>query len=122
MLPIRLSYGHGKQSTRIEMLVDSGADDCIFRADIAKVIGIPKVEKGPMAEMGGIAAGVKIPVYYHRVKLWCGYDMVEITAGFSDQLSTAGLLGRRGFFEHYVVTFNPANNPPGFEIQRIGRA
>jgi hypothetical protein len=28
ILPIRLSYGHGKQTPRIEALIDSGAADC----------------------------------------------------------------------------------------------
>ena len=122
ILPVKVSYGHGAQSPRIEALVDSGAADCLFRSDIGQRIGIRKIANGPMEPMGGIAVGVKIPVYYHSVKLWVGFDCINVVVGFTDNLPVAALLGRRGFFEHFTVTFDPANNPPGFEIKRLGRA
>jgi len=38
------------------------------------------------------------------------------------KLSVAAILGRHGFFEHYVVTFDPQNNPPGLNLERFHRA
>jgi hypothetical protein len=48
--------------------------------------------------------------------------MIQIKAGFSPRLSVAGLLGRRGFFENFIIKFDPSATPPGFEILRLGRA
>ena len=122
MLPVRLSYSHGKQTGRIEALIDSGADDCLFRADIGRAIGIKDIASGPVGEMAGIVPGVQIPVYYHHVNLWVGSSMIKITAGFTEKTSVGAILGRRGFFENFIITFDPSANPPGFDIQRLGRA
>jgi hypothetical protein len=121
VLPVRLSYGHGKQTPRIEALVDSGAANCLFRADICPFIGIT-LKDGVHGITRGIIPHQKIDVYYHDIKLWVGADMIQIKAGFADRLSVGALLGRRGFFENFIVTFDPSANPPGFEIQRLGRA
>jgi hypothetical protein len=104
-----------------ETLVDSGADACIFNASICNALQL-ELTRGIHGLMGGVAGGVQIDVWYHDVKLWVGADMLKIRAGFCERLPIAGLLGRRGFFEHHIVTFDPSANPPGFEIQRIGRA
>lgn len=122
LIPVRLSYNHGKQTPRIEALVDSGADDCLFHSDIAHGLGIKSVEDGIHATTGGIVPGVKTDVFFHQVNLWVGADMIKLMAGFSKGMSVGALLGRRGFFENFIVTFDPSNNPPGFTIQRLGRA
>ena len=121
VIPVRLSYGHGKQSLAFEAIVDSGAADCLFHAQIGKQIGLD-VEKGPKRDIGGVGQGATIEAYYHNVKLWVGTGMIQIKAGFSPNLSVAGLLGRRGFFENFIIKFDPSASPPGFEIQRLGRA
>jgi len=48
--------------------------------------------------------------------------MLKIRAGFVRDLPVAGLLGRRGFFENFIITFDPSATQPGFDIQRLGRA
>src|SRR4051812_8045814 len=121
VLPIRLSYGHGKQTPRIEALIDSGAADCLFRADMCQFLGI-KLEKGIKSQTSGIVPGEKIDVYFHDVNLWVVADKITIRAGFSERLSIGALLGRHGFFENFAVTFDPSNDPPGFKLTRIGRA
>ena len=120
-LPIRLSLQHGKQTARIEVLLDSGAADTIFRADIGTFLGLD-VTSGIRSTMGGIVPGQQINVYFHDVILWVGAGMVGIRAAFAPKMSVAAILGRRGFFEHFIVTFDPSAVPPGFDIQRIGRA
>lgn len=121
VLPVRLSYGHGKQTPSIQALIDSGAADTLFRADIGQALGI-KVQDGIKSDISGIVPGAKLDVFYHQVNLWVGADMIRIVAGFAPELSVAALLGRCGFFEHFIVKFDPSNNPPGFEITRLGRA
>ena len=56
---------------------------------------------------------------YHDISLYVGTDRVRIRAGFSDGVSVAAILGRRGFFDNFIVTFDPTFVPPGFEIQRV---
>ena len=112
---------HSPQTRRFEAIVDSGAPDCYLHADIGRAVGL-KIEKGIKGTIGGIVAGPQVDVYYHDVNLWVGAGPVKIRAGFSDKVSVAAILGRRGFFENFIVTFDPSANPPGFEIQRLGRA
>ena len=45
-----------------------------------------------------------------------------ITAGFSEQLAVAAILGRHGFFEHFTVTFDPCGARPGLIVERVHRA
>jgi hypothetical protein len=119
-LTVELIIGHAR-TKRFEAIVDSGSPTCLFHADLGKAYGL-KVRNGAKGSLSGVVGGSKGDVYYHKVKLCIGTHMILINAGFSETLSVAGLLGRHGFFEHYTVTFDPANNPPGFEIERVYRA
>lgn len=89
----------------------------MFKADVGQYIGID-VRSGIKVEIGGVVAGRKIEAYFHDVYLWLGTDKIRIKAGFSEEMSVGAILGRRGFFENFIVTFDPA----GFTIQRLGRA
>ena len=42
-------------------------------------------------------------------------------AGFSNDLSVTGLLGRRGFFENFVVKIDASSSLPYCEIDKIHR-
>ena len=121
VVPVRLSYGHGPQSRRFEALIDSGAADCLFHADIASALQI-KIDRGTKADVAGIVRGIKVDAYFHDVSLWVGAGTIRIKAGFVKGLPVAGLLGRRGFFENFIVTFDPSATPPGFDLERLGRA
>lgn len=123
VLNVKVSYQakHSPPSVRFEALVDTGSADTLFHGSVGKAIGI-KVESGIKSDLGGIAKNKRIDVYFHDVLLHVGADMIRIRAGFSDDLSVAGILGRRGFFEHFIVTFDPTCEPPGFEMTRVGRA
>jgi hypothetical protein len=118
ILPVKIIYGHAT-SKRFVALVDTGTDYCLFDALIGASIGI-KIDKGPEGDLGGIIAGAKSKVYYHNIKLVVGADIVEIKAGFSWDL-TENLLGQIGFFDHFVITFNAAFEPPCFDISREQR-
>ncbi len=79
-------------------------------------------QKAGLQSCGGFAANLTEPAYFHTVNLHVGTNWsVEIKAGFVENLSMAGLLGRRGFFENFVVRFDHSSSPPYFDLERISR-
>lgn len=120
MASVSLLVGHTK-GKRVDALIDSGAFTTYFHSDVGTAVGL-KVETGEVGELRGVVAGAAAKVYYHNVRLCLAEHMVLIKAGFYDKLGCAGILGRHGFFEHFSVTFDPSNIPPGLEITRIHRA
>jgi len=102
-------------------VVDSGSPVCLFHAHIGRQLGL-KVENGQHDILGGVIGGSRGDVYYHKIKLKVMADVITITGGFSEQLSTAAILGRHGFFENFIVTFDPCAQPPGLIVQRVHRA
>ena len=112
-----ISYGN-VQTHRIEALVDSGADRCLFHASIGEALGI-EVQKGIEVPFGGVIGGSIGRIYYHNVRLSVAGELIEITAGFSYELSFQALLGRNGFFDNFFVTFDHTTDPPCFDVQRI---
>ncbi|MBZ5706693.1 MAG: retroviral-like aspartic protease family protein [Acidobacteriia bacterium] len=101
-------------------MVDSGAADCMFPATIAEAIGIHDITTGRKDERLGI--GGPEDVWLHPIVLYVGEHVLNIEAAFSRTLPVAGLLGRRGFFEHFKITFDPTSDPPGLEIERAYKA
>ena len=123
ILHVKLNYPakHSPPTRRFEAFVDSGSPDCFFHADIGRAIGI-RIEDGVEAPLSGIISSGSAPAFFHDVGLYVGPDIIRIRAGFCAQLSVAGILGRRGFFDNFTVTFDHSTEPPAFEIQRIHRA
>ena len=107
---------HGPKTRQFEVLVDSGASDCIFHADTARSIGI-NLESGRKEIRNGIGGSQEI--WIHTIQLYIGAEMLSIEAGFAKTLPVAGLLGRKGFFENFKITFDPSSLPPGMEIERV---
>jgi hypothetical protein len=108
-------------SKKFEAVVDSGSAVCLFHADIGKALGM-KLGEGEKDQLGGVVGGSKGDVWYHKVKLKLLAEVIPITAGFSENLAVAAILGRHGFFEHFTITFDPCNNPPGLNLERFHRA
>ncbi len=94
----------------------------MFHAGVCRSLGIKKVEGGTEDKLGGIIGGTIVPIYFHNVKILIGAEQLQTTVGFSWELSVAGILGRRGFFENFVVTIDSSTNPPTFELEKIHRA
>ena len=86
---------------------------------IGASIGI-KIDSGSEGDLGGVIAGPRAKVYFHNVKLVVASEIVDIKAGFCWDLSE-NLLGQVGFFDNFVVTFDPGPQPPCFDIQRVRR-
>jgi hypothetical protein len=92
------------RTKRFEALIDSGASRCIFHAGIGRFIGL-NIENGSLEETLGVNGVCR--TYLHDVALYVPGGIVNIRAGFSDDLPIAGLLGMNGFFDHFNVYFNP---------------
>ncbi len=120
ILKVSIIVGHAV-SKRFEAVVDSGSGVCLFHADIGKQLGL-KLKDRERGDLGGVIGGSKSDVYYHKIKLKVMADIIPITAGFSEKLVVAAILGRHGFFEHYTVTFDPCSSRPGLTVERVHKA
>jgi hypothetical protein len=93
----------------------------MFHAGFCRSLGI-RLESGIRGDLAGVVGGKKADLWFHRIKILIGGYQVTTMAGFSDQLSVAGLLGRRGFFEEFIVKIDSSTNPPSFDLDKINRA
>ncbi len=102
-IPIRVRYGD--KEFEIYSLVDSGAACCIFPLNLGLGLGID-VEKGPTQRIGGLGGKI-INAHFHEVFLRLGrYSWKAYVAFSPDYLGTSSLLGQRGFFSEFRVTFD----------------
>jgi len=93
----------------------------MFHAGFCRSLGI-RLEDGIRSELGGVIGGKLVPIYFHKIKILVGSQQLTTMAGFSEQMSVAGLLGRRGFFEDFIVRIDSSTSPPSFELDKINRA
>jgi hypothetical protein len=111
---------HSPPTKKIDAMLDSGASQCIFHSSLGRAIGLA-VEKGDADRTIGVS-GQPTRIYMHNISLHVpGGHILRIRAAFSDDLPVAALLGRRGFFEHFKVLFDPSGPTPGFDIERVYR-
>ena len=103
---IPLEIRHGGNSIRYEALVDSGADMNIIPGELAEPLGII-AESGRKATVSGIT-GEGLPYYIHDVTIHIGGWPYEVEMGFMPEMPPFGygVVGQRGFFEHFKITFN----------------
>ncbi len=105
IIPVQLQY---KKSAPLnyEVLVDSGADLCIFDAEIGRLLGID-IYSGRREEVKGIT-GKKEPYFIHNVSLSVGGHILNCEAGFMFNPGSDwyGVLGQRGFFDAGTVKFD----------------
>lgn len=105
VITVGLSRAKGAEPLFVLAVIDSGAVDTVFHGDIGRQIGL-RIEDGPVAEHMGVGGQV-IVSHFHQVHLLVGRRAVAINAGFSDHVEPKpGLLGVRGFFEHFRVAFD----------------
>ncbi len=106
VIPIKLK--HAGMEIGYLVLVDSGADLCLFDAEIGREIGLD-IERGEKHEVFGI--GGKASIYYtHRITIYVGGWPFEIEAGFmsgvAGKVFQYGVVGQRGFFDKFIVRFD----------------
>ena len=89
-----------------EVLVDSGADICIFDAQIAEILGI-ELKTGKEQKVAGLT-GVSESYYLHPVIISLGGWEYKIQVGFlpSSGKFGYGVVGQKGFFDIFVVKFD----------------
>jgi len=120
VVPVRIVDQRIQVKTKsFHAVVDSGSSACFFHADFLKPFKI-KLTDGIKDSLGGISKATAIPVYYHDIFILVGLDWkIGVRAGFSEELSVAGILGRTGFFDAFRVTFDHSEHPPILEINHI---
>lgn len=106
VIPIKLKNGDADIS--YEVLVDSGADICIFEAEIGEALGID-IKSGKPREVFGV--GGKASMYFlHDIEIEVGGWAYKIEAGFMPNVAgnvvRYGLVGQKGFFENFIVRFD----------------
>jgi hypothetical protein len=94
------------RSKRFDAIIDSGASACLFHASIGRAIGL-EIEQGQVEYTQGVSGQSRI--YLWDIFLHAPGGIIATRAGFSDDLPIAGLLGMRGFFENFKITFDPAS-------------
>jgi hypothetical protein len=105
---IEIRVKNSEASIRYEVLVDSGADICLFSAAVGEAIGID-VESGRKNEVMGV--GGKFSVYYiHPITIEVGGWSYAIDAGFMPDVAghvmPYGIVGQKGFFDNFVIKFD----------------
>lgn len=97
---------HNSQSVFYEVLVDSGADLCIFSSGIAELLDID-LEKGEKKMIEGVT-GVPEYYYLHPITLKVGGWDYQIKAGFFSKIAKVGygVVGQQGFFDKFVIKFD----------------
>lgn len=105
IIPIELGYGN--RSIRYAALIDSGADFCIFDAEIGAALGID-IYSGNREIFGGIQEAGAAEAFLHEVMLNVGGWNHKTIIGFSYDIAKHGygILGQKGFFDIFVVRFD----------------
>ncbi len=106
VIPVKLKSA--SENFDYEVLVDSGADICIFHSEIGELLNL-NVLKGKPYEVFGV--GGKASIYYlHKIMIEIGGRSHEIEAGFMPSVSgytmRHGIVGQKGFFDKFVVKFD----------------
>lgn len=118
MLKVRVSANH-QSSPTMRAVVDSGSPYCLFRAEVADFLHLD-LTKCPHRSLGGIIGGPTEEVYFHNVKIVIETDWtINVFAGFMRKLGTQAILGRVGFFDKFLVTFDHQIQPPEMEINKF---
>ena len=97
----------GKKELNYTALIDSGADFCIFDAEIGEYLGID-VRGGRSEEFGGIQERGGAKAFLHNAVLNIGGWEYKTIVGFSYDIARHGfgILGQKGFFDIFVVKFD----------------
>jgi hypothetical protein len=87
-------------------LIDSGADYCVFHAEIGEQIGL-QIESGKRLAFFG-SSGQEQSAFFHEIKLEVGGHEISCFAGFSRELQSLpyGILGQEGFFDNFKIVFD----------------
>jgi len=96
VIPIRLIKG--VKDVRYHAIIDSGADLCVFHAQIGEVLGLT-IESGKLLKFNGIS-GQQLIAYFHDMEIEVGGHRFNCYAGFSRDINIYALwsIGASWFF------------------------
>lgn len=105
IIPVKIIIGN--ELLDYAALIDSGADFCIFPADLGEYLGLD-IRSGTSEIFGGIQEKAGAEAFLHRVRLSIGGWQYKTTIGFSYDVAKYGfgILGQKGFFDIFIVKFN----------------
>jgi len=106
VIPIQLINGQNK--IRYLVIIDSGADFCVFHASIGEVIGIT-IESGKLQQFSGVSGQQQqLTAYFHGIQIEIGGYEFDCWAGFSREIEGLpyGFLGQHGFFSLFDIRFD----------------
>lgn len=109
LINVIISYGAISITTRA--LIDSGADINLINAQFAKLLGFD-FKSGLKTSLKGIV-NQSIDVYKHILELEIPRLTTKKTSmefGFIDSSTVGILLGQKGFFDIFKITFEKYNN------------
>lgn len=87
------------------VLIDSGADYCIFHASIGEILGLDIKSGKPLTFFG--TSGEPQKAYFHKITFKVGGNSHTCFVGFSYDMEKLayGILGQDGFFDSWNVKF-----------------
>ena len=105
IIPIKIS--HKTTAVKYAVLIDSGADFCIFDAKIGEYLGLA-IKSGIRETFGGIQEAGGAEAFLHEITINIGGWDYKTTIGFSYDIASHGfgILGQKGFFDIFVVKFD----------------
>lgn len=105
LIPVKIF--RGENILQVAVLIDSGADFCIFDAEIGEVLAL-NVKSGIEVQFGGIQSLGGSKAYIHTVNLEIDGHEFKADVGFSYDISKNGygILGQKGFFDKFIVKFD----------------
>jgi len=105
IIPVKIIVD-GK-NIRYSALVDSGADFCIFDAEIGEALGLD-IKSGDKETFGGIQSRSGAEAFFHGVELNIGGWEYKTIVGFSYDIAKFGfgVLGQKGFFDIFTIKFD----------------
>ena len=108
VIPIHIKYKNNLVGC--EVLIDSGADYCMFDEEIAQIVGIDDIKNAPKIEFSGVT-GDKATAYFHHIRIKIGGWEYPLFAGFVYNLKSLpyGILGQEGFFNLFKIEFDLNN-------------
>ena len=103
VIQIDLEYPAGKFGYLV--LIDSGADYCIFHASIGELLELD-IKAGKPLTFHGTSGEPQI-AYFHQIEFKIGGHSHKCDVGFSYEMEGLpyGILGQVGFFDKWIVKF-----------------
>lgn len=100
---MKISLGYKELSLRFEALIDSGADFSIFPIEIAYRLNIP-IKKAKKIYFSGVG-GESFEGIVANIIIEVDTEIIKTKAVFTEAKENTGILGQRGFFDHFDVNF-----------------